>query len=441
MRRSSSAAGSKVVDMAIVNYGVCRPSGTVLLPPSKSAAHRALLCAGLAAGESHVAHIDKSADMEATLRGLRALGCAVLENGGGVTLSRGAAPESAVLDCGESGSTLRFLIPIAAALGFTATFTGRGRLPERPIGLYRELLPLHGVSVETAGGLPLTVSGQLQSGVFLLPGNVSSQFITGLMLALPLLSGDSEIRLTTPLESAGYVDLTRLVLRDFGIHIEETPSGWRVPGGQRYTPCAYAVEGDWSQAAFFLSAAAVGGGPVRLSGLLTDSAQGDRACVALWRGFGLQIREENGEFIAENPQADAEFHGLSAQRIDASQIPDMVPALAVTAAFARGETEIFGAARLRIKESDRLSAMEAALSAVGADITATADGLIIRGKPHLSGGTAEGRNDHRVVMAIAAVSADCAVSVTDGESIQKSYPGFFRDFNRIGGRANGIDLG
>ena len=428
--------------MAEVTYRPARVAGSVRIPPSKSAAHRALLCAALGKAPCTVSPIDTSADMYATLAGIRAMGVQADFTDGVVKLTPGEAPTEAVtVDCGESGSTLRFLIPIFAALGIEATFIGHGRLPQRPIGVYTDLLPQHGVSVETAGGLPLKISGKLTSGEFSLPGNISSQFITGLLFALPLLDGDSTITLTTPLESKGYVDLTLGVLRDFGVTVQETETGWRVPGGQRYRADAYTVEGDWSQAAFFLSAAAIGGGPVALSGLRMDSLQGDKACVALWRRFGLEITEQNGVLTAENPRVDEPFHGLHGISIDAAQIPDMVPALAVTAAFAEGETVIYNAGRLHLKESDRLLAMEAALGNLGADIRATEDGLVIHGKPHLTGGRAEGQNDHRIPMALAAVGCDCTVTVTDAESIRKSYPGFYRDFKAIGGHADVVDMG
>ena len=427
--------------MAEVTYRPEKIAGRVQIPPSKSAAHRALLCAALCGEGCTVSPIDASADMLATLSGIRAMGKTVAFADGAVRIEPGKAVREAVVDCGESGSTLRFLIPVFAALGITATFIGHGRLPERPIGVYTDLLPQHGVSVETAGGLPLTVSGKLASGDFRLPGNVSSQFITGLLFALPLLGGDSTVTLTTGLESKGYIDLTIGVLRQFGIEISETETGWAVPGGQKYKAASCTVEGDWSQAAFFLSLAAVGGGPVELHGLRMDSLQGDKACVELWRQFRLNITEYNGVLTAENPNVNEPFRGLEGIAVDAAQIPDMVPALAVTAAFAKGETVIYNAARLRIKESDRLSAMEEALRALGADITAKPDGLIIRGRAHLTGGRAQGVNDHRIVMALSAAGCDCTVTVTDAESIRKSYPGFFRDLTAIGGAPDVIDMG
>ncbi|MBP3705423.1 MAG: 3-phosphoshikimate 1-carboxyvinyltransferase [Clostridia bacterium] len=427
--------------MAEVTYRPSKIAGSVQIPPSKSAAHRALLCAALCEDVCTVLPIDTSADMYATLNGVRAMGKNAEFTDGVVHITPGEPIAEPVVDCGESGSTLRFLIPIFAALGIPATFIGHGRLPERPIGVYTELLPQHGVRVETAVGLPLAISGKLESGDYRLPGNISSQFITGLLFALPLLPGDSTITLTTELESKGYIDLTIGVLRGFGVEIIETETGWAVPGGQKYKAESCTVEGDWSQAAFFLSLAAIGGGPVEMHGLTSGSLQGDKACVELWRRFGLQITEENGVLRAVNPHVDEPFRGLKGISIDAAQIPDMVPALAVTAAFAQGETVIYNAARLRIKESDRLSAMEEALNALGAEVTAKPDGLVIRGKAHLNGGKAEGKNDHRIVMALSAAGCDCTVTVTDAQSIRKSYPGFFRDLTAIGGIPDVIDMG
>lgn len=427
--------------MAEVTYRPARVTGRVQIPPSKSAAHRALICAALSGEPCTVSPIDTSADMFATLNGIRGMGRKVDFANGVVCVEPGETPQAACVDCGESGSTLRFLIPIFAALGISAEFIGRGRLPQRPIGVYTEMLPQHGVTVETAGGLPLKISGRLTSGDFRLPGNISSQFITGLLFALPLLEGDSTITLTTSLESKGYIDLTIEVLRGFGIRVEETEMGWLIPGGQTYHAAQYTVEGDWSQAAFFLSAAAIGGGPVMLSGLRMDSMQGDKACVELWKQYGLEIREENGLLTAENPNVNQEYRGLHGISIDAAQIPDMVPALAVTAAFAEGETVIYNAERLRIKECDRLSAMEEALTAIGAEVRATRDSLIIHGKPHLAGGRADGKNDHRIPMSLAAAGCDCTVTVTDAQSIRKSYPGFYRDFTAIGGIPDVIDMG
>ena len=401
--------------------------GRVTVPVSKSAAHRAMIASFLAGGPDPLPPGETvGEDLGATRSALEALGTA-LRTGG-----------PAELDCGESGSTLRFLIPVAAALGIEARFTGRGRLPLRPLGVYPGLLPAHGVSCESGGGLPLRISGKLTPGVFALPGNVSSQFVTGLLLALPLLNGDSEVRLLTPLESAGYAEMTVRTLKECGVAVFPSASGWAVPGHQKYQPPRGEIERDWSQAAFFLAAGALGG-PVELPGLRPDSAQGDRAAEDLFRKLGARIEWSGGLLRARaGPPPD----GPTALFLDASQIPDLVPVLAAAAAAAPGYgVTIHHAERLRFKESDRLAAMAEGLSALGADIRQTPDGLDIRGVRRLRGGEAQGRNDHRVVMAlaVAALASDGDVTVTDAESVRKSYPDFFRDYNLLGGKAD--DLG
>lgn len=406
-------------------------NGEVTVPPSKSAVHRAVLCAAMAKGMSKIHHVDFSNDIKATIACVTALGAKVKADGSTLIIDGSTmfCNKRATLDCGESGSTLRFLIPVAAAGAVTACFTGSGRLPQRPIGIYLDCLPGAGVTLRTQGGLPLTVSGALQSGTFTLPGDVSSQFITGLLLSLPLLPGDSEIILSSPLESAGYIDMTIEIMADFGVQITRTDSGYYIKGNQQYTPREYICEGDWSQGAFFLAAGALSG-RVTVQGLKISSTQGDRACAGLFEQFGAQISfSKDGVTAAEKP--------LHAIHIDARQIPDLVPILAVTAAFAEGTTVIEGAGRLRLKESDRLNAVTQGLCALGAQVKETADGLIITGVPSLQGGLAQGFNDHRIVMAlaVAAIKAGQAVTITDRESINKSYPSFFTDYNRLGGRA------
>jgi 3-phosphoshikimate 1-carboxyvinyltransferase len=394
--------------------------GALTVPVSKSAAHRAVLCAALAGQNLLLPENEAVSDDIAATRE-----CAAL------LLDGDNSP--AVLDCRESGSTLRFLIPLAAALGRKTTFIGHGRLPERPIGVYLDCLPPHGIHCETAGGLPLTVSGQLTPGEFRLPGNISSQFVTGLLLALPLLNGDSDIVLTTPLESAAYVDMTLKAMQAFGVTAVPTQTGFHIPGNQCYRPnLEYTVERDWSQAAFFLEAGILGG-PIELHGLLADSCQGDRAAEALFRNFGAQISWKDGVLTVRSgilPDAIPE--------IDASQIPDLVPALAAAAALLPGRvTRISNAGRLRLKESDRLAAMAEGLNRLGGQVRELPDGLEITGVTRLRGGTAEGYGDHRIVMAlaVAALRSEGEVILTDAQSVRKSYPDFFRDYNRLGGKA------
>ena len=408
--------------------------GTVSVPPSKSAAHRAVICGALSRGKSIIAPIEESNDFKATIECMKRLGADINLSGKILTVdgSNIFNNKKAELDCGESGSTLRFLIPVAAAGGIETVFTGRGKLPERPIGVYTDCLPQKGVSCITEGGLPLNTAGQLQSGVYEVPGNVSSQFITGLMLALPLLPGDSDIILTSPLQSAGYIDMTRDIMKSFGVTVDVTDKGWHIPGGQSYCPQNFTVEGDWSQAAFFMTAAALGG-TITIDNLSMSSCQGDKACVEIYRRLGASVEEKDGNIII----SPGKLRGLT---IDARDIPDMVPALSAAAALAEGTTVIKGAARLRIKECDRLRAMTDGLGRLGADITETEDGLIINGVPELSGGKAEGYNDHRIVMSLAAAAVKSRgdIIISDMESINKSYPSFFEDYRSLGGKADVI---
>ncbi len=422
--------------MYCVSYGSAFAGGSLTVPPSKSAAIRALLCGALSrctsGREGVIENLYPSEDITATERAAGIL-CA---GGGGE------------VDCGESGSLLRFIIPIAAALGGRWRFTGRGRLPQRPLGVYAELLPAHGVAFKngTGGlGLPLEIEGRLAPGRFCLPGNISSQFVTGLLMALPLLEGDSELVLTSPLESIGYVDMTLEALRDFGARVDPIAGGWHVPGGQRYERSGYRVEGDWSQAAFFLNMAALSpiGAVVRLRGLRPDSLQGDRACVEVFGRFGLDIGWEGEELVARNKSARESFGGLVGQELDVSNITDMVPAAAVCAALCRGETRFENGGRLRLKESDRLSAMCRAINALGGQAAEEGDTLVIRGVERLEGGRAQGCNDHRVVMALAGAGlrSKAPVEVTEAYSINKTYPTFFEEYRRLGGIANVLQLG
>ncbi|RKJ40333.1 3-phosphoshikimate 1-carboxyvinyltransferase [Acutalibacter sp. 1XD8-33] len=430
-----------------VKYGSHFSGGKVTVPPSKSAAIRALLCAALTQGGCLLENIELSDDVLATMKAVEALGAktAVDPSQKNAWVKAGDFAGGSEVDCGESGSLLRFIIPIAAALGGSWRFAGRGRLPQRPIGVYQDLLPTHGVNVSTQGGLPLEIEGQLKPGRFELPGDISSQFVTGLMFALPLLDGDSEIVLTSPLESCGYVDMTWDILGDFGVKLISTHKGWRVPGKQRYRGVSYSIEGDWSQAAFFLNMAALSpqGSEVRIAGLNPESLQGDMACLEVFGGFGLETCWEKGELIARNPRAGEPFGGLTGQDIDVSQITDMVPAASVCAALSKGETRFVNGRRLRLKESDRLAAMKQAINALGGQAREEGDDLIIQGVESLAGGVAQGCNDHRVLMALAGAGlrSQAPVQVTDAWSIQKTYPNFYDDFRNLGGEADVIQLG
>lgn len=417
--------------MSVITVKPSKLCGEVAAPPSKSDVHRAIICAALSRGVCKIAPVALSNDIKATISCVRALGAKTELIGDALTVDGTElfSSEKASLDCGESGSTLRFFVPIAAAGGLNADFTGHGSLVSRPIGLFADILPEKGVNCETGGTLPLHISGQLESGVFEVPGNISSQFITGLLFALPLLDGDSEIRLTSPLQSAGYIDMTIACMDAFGVKIERTDYGCFVRGNQRYTPTDYLTDGDWSQAAFFMVAGAIGG-DVTVTGVKQSSTQGDREIAELLGKFGADITIDENSVRARKSE-------LSAIDIDASQIPDLVPILAVAAAYAKGTTVIHGAERLRIKESDRLKTTAAMLNSLGGRVEEKPDGLVIHGG-ELSGGKVDGSNDHRIVMAASVAALGCKneVNITDSESINKSFPDYFIHYYTLGGAAD-----
>lgn len=422
--------------MSDVKFSPFVPNGTVNVPPSKSDVHRAIICAAMANGVSRISPVALSNDIKATIGCIKALGAdAVLENNvltvDGTNMYKN---KTALLDCGESGSTLRFFIPIAAVGNINATFVGKGKLPQRPIGIFTEALPKAGTVCKTEGGLPLEIKGQLKSGIFEIPGNVSSQFITGLLLALPILEGDSEIVLTSPLESVGYIAMTIRTMKQFGVNIQTTEKGWHIKGGQSYKTCDYTTDGDWSQAAFFMVLGAVSG-KVTVKGVAKDSTQGDKKCAQILARFGAKVTQLDNEVTVEKGE-------LKAITIDASQIPDLVPVLSVCAAFAEGTTKIINAERLRIKECDRLKATAELLNNLGGKVKELSDGLEITGVSSLKGGNVNGYNDHRIVMsaAVCAARSDEDITATFAMSINKSYPDFYIDYNSIGGKANVLDL-
>jgi 3-phosphoshikimate 1-carboxyvinyltransferase len=347
-----------------------------------------------------------------------ALGCAGGgETGVGVDIAPGNAGDWATLDCGESGSTYRFLLPVAAALGVRTRFLLSGRLPERPMDALFQAMEAHGVTIGGKGTAVVTCEGRLTGGQFLLPGGVSSQFISGLLMAAPLTGAAVEINLTGTLESRGYVEITRAAMRAFGVQTQFEGNCLRVPGGQRYvSPGRIETEGDWSNAAFFLCAAAAGETHVEMRGLRADSPQGDRAIAGIIERFGQAPR------------------GIE---IDLSDIPDLAPAIAVLGAAAAGETRLYNAGRLRMKESDRIASIVGTLSTLGADITAEGDEILIRGGRRLIGGRVDAAGDHRIAMmaAVCAVIADAPIEITNAEAVNKSYPAFFEDLRALGLRA------
>jgi 3-phosphoshikimate 1-carboxyvinyltransferase len=394
-------------------------SGKVKIPASKSCAHRLLICAALAEGVSVISGVSMSKDIEATIGAMTALGADFDINGDTVTVKGiSRCPENAVIDCNESGSTLRFIIPVAAALGVEAEFTGRGRLPQRPIDIYTRELSKNGITFLT-DKMPYRTTGRLTGSEYRIEGDVSSQFVTGLLFALPLLKNDSEIVLTSHLESRPYVDITIDILRKFGISVEEGESCFRIRGGQKYIAHNERVEGDYSQAAFFYVANALGS-ETEIGNLISDSVQGDRRIIDL-----INEWTTNGCYNA-----------------DCSDIPDLVPVLAVLGAFGKKRSVIYNAKRLRIKESDRLSTTAAMLNTLGGNVEITDDGLVITPTDAMHGGIVDGAGDHRIVMAaaVAATAINGEVVIRGAEAAEKSYPDFFKDYINLGGKANVIDL-
>ena len=426
-------------------------SGCVSAPVSKSAAHRLLICAALGDAPCKIRCNGTNADIEATVSCLCALGADIRREGEDLLvtpISVAGTTRGATLDCGESGSTLRFLLPVVCALGADCTLIGHGRLPNRPLSPLYEELAAHGAILSENGKMPLTVGGNLSAGRFTIDGGVSSQFISGLLFTLPLLQKPAEIVVTGKLESAHYIDLTLEALAAFGIHPEKTANGWKFTGTERYrSPETLSVEGDWSNAAFWLVAGALPGAdaaPLTVTGLRADSLQGDKAIVPLLREFGAKVEQDGNAYTV----TAAPMRGIL---IDAADIPDLVPILSVAAAFAQGETVIHNIARLRIKESDRVATVLFLLGAFGVSAFSDENTLTIfgggsdGGTPAISAPTLSSFNDHRIAMA-AAIFASAAVGDAENdalviemaEAVRKSYPDFYERYRFLGGIAKEI---
>ena len=391
-------------------------TGAVQIPASKSQAHRMLICAALSREPSRLILDGFSADIEATMQCLEALGARCEETANGLSVTPvGVCPAQARLDVGESGSTLRFLLPLLGALGVQAEIQMHGRLPERPLSPLWEVLEAHGMQLRQDGAV-LHTDGQLCAGDYSLPGNVSSQFISGLLFALPLLSGNSTLTVTGALQSARYVAMTEQALAAAGIFTKKDGQVWQIDDGQRYAaPAVQTVEGDWSNAAFFLCMGALSETGVTVAGLNPASLQADRAITELTiSGQAVTVRR-------------GALHGIT---LDAGPIPDLIPVVSCLAALCEGETRIENAARLRLKESDRLQTTAALISALGGSARELPDGLVISGRARLSGGTADACGDHRIAMSAAMAACGCEgpVTVLGSECVAKSYPAFWEDF-------------
>ena len=411
-----------------------RLAGTAAVPPSKSAAHRAVVCAALAAGTSHIGNVEFSQDILATLGAAQQLGAKVERGEHELTITgRGNADGFATITrpvfCNESGSTLRFILPLFSLTAQKVRFTGAGRLMQRPQEIYAQLFERQGLRFEQ-NEQGITIFGRLCPGTFTLLGNVSSQFISGLLFALPLLGGTSTLHLIPPVESRSYIDMTRAVQHAFGVE-----SRWldentlEIPGGQHYLPGDYTVEGDYSQAAFPAVLGAVQGG-VTLKGLSADTLQGDAAILDILRRCGASFRTTDAGIVFEK----APLHGVD---IDLADCPDLGPVLMVLGLLCEGTTTIRNAERLRIKESDRIAAMEAELRVCGGVLESEGGTITIHGcadRLHAPAAPLHGHNDHRVVMSLAVLSLATGIPLTvdDAEAITKSWPNFFEAIKPLG---------
>ncbi len=407
--------------------------GCVQVPSSKSQLHRLLICAALGESPVTIAFRGLSEDIAATVRCLNALGAAIEVSETDSQsllrvrpLDRSKRPNGAVLDCGESGSTLRFLLPIAGLLGADCTFAMRGRLSKRPLADYGEQLAAHGMRLQQEGGL-LRVSGRLTSGDYVLPGNISSQYISGLLMAFGALQGQSRLQVVGTPESTPYIDMTEAVLRQCGVAFDRSGMNWTLDGGQVYRlPQSVQAEGDYSSATFFLCMGAFSEEGILVKGLDPASAQGDKAVLEVLERFGAGVsRTDEGILVRKGV--------LKGTEIDASQIPDAVPALSVVGALSEGKTRIVHAARLRLKESDRIRSTSAMLRSLGAETEEYADGLTVFGQNRLSGGIVDSFGDHRIAMAAAVAACLCrdAVTITQPDCVAKSYPQFWTDLGSL----------
>lgn len=468
---------------------------TVKIIPSKSDAHRAYICAalsqicnarGILMDEVHLHESsmssgnsinDNSIDSDSSINDEELFGCNIVCNESSEDIEATKTCLKAIVDsqkfdnqlsrvgvdlyCGESGSTLRFLLPIVGALNMRGIFHPVGSLSKRPLSPLYEELCSHGMTISKPGSLPLIAEGQLKSGKYVIPGNISSQFVSGLLFALPLLEGDSEILIEDVLQSSPYVDMTLRTLKTFGIAIHEIDysesksenvtnkshekhngnssitRAYMIGGNQKYvSPKEYVVEGDWSNGAFWFAMGALGRESVRVEGLDLNSHQGDKRILDVLNAFGADysiINEDSTNWAIEVRPSKGRMKGIT---IDAGETPDMVPVISLIAAFAKGITRIENAGRLRIKESDRIHTVVTALHSLGVQIDELPEGLIIHGGTSIKPSTVESYNDHRLAMMLAAAS----VAIKDNETIKligwqaasKSYPAFFDIMKNLG---------
>lgn len=401
--------------------------GAVCSIPSKSMAHRLLICAALSDGITRVRCNGTSEDIEATVDCLRALGSNIVRIGDTFIVPKVTAKpcDEVILNPRESGTTLRFMICVVAGLGLRAKFEGADRLFERPLDPLIEALSEHGIVITRDENNRIIESGIAIPGDFTISGDVSSQYISGLLLMMPLLKKKSTLTVTGRFESKPYVDLTVSALRTSGLEVAEDSLCYSVSGDYSLTDTS--VEGDWSNSAFWLCAGAIGDN-IKVTGLDLHSAQGDMEIVKLLKQFGARV-------IKDDTSVSSESDGLSGIDIDVSNIPDLVPILSVAASLSEGTTRILNAGRLRLKESDRLETVTDMINALGGCARIENDSIVVEGRSELSGGTVNSNRDHRIAMsaAVAAIKCKSYVTIIGAEAVNKSYPTFFDDYKALGG--------
>lgn len=409
--------------------------GTIKVPASKSILHRAIIAASISNGTSIIRNINYSDDILRTIEAMKSLGVTFISENDTLTIVGNDAFELSnnLIDCHESGSTLRFLIPLLSLANEAVTFTGRESLMKRPLALYKSIFTKH-KSTFKHNKNNVFIEGALRPGKYVVPGNISSQFITGLMLTLPLLSRSSTIIVTEKFESKPYVDLTIDVLSKFGITIEEGDNNtYYIKGRQSYVATDVTIEGDYSQAAFFM-AMGLFNEEINVLNLDHNSKQGDKEIVTIIKDFGGNITDIEGGYQVTRSE-------LTATIVDIEQCPDLGPISTAIACLADGTTDVKNAGRLRIKESDRLEAIQTAMNELGGFVLSDADTLTIGGKPKLDGdGDVDSFKDHRIVMSVVSISTMCKKPfiIRDADSINKSYPSFFDDFISLGGNVKYI---
>lgn len=417
--------------MSVTKIKGSKLKGRVKTPPSKSMAHRAVICAALSKGVSRITNIEYSDDIIATINGMRVLGANIIEKENGLLIdgTNTFNASGGIIDCKESGSTLRFLVPLSLVRENNINFIGEGNLGKRPLTLFYNIFDEQNITYSyEEETLDLNIDGRLRGGEFRVPGNVSSQFISGLLFTLPLLEEDSNIIITTNLESKGYIDLTLSMIKRFGIEvINNEYKEFKIKGNQSYKANSYEVEGDYSQGAFYLCAGALGS-DIEVESLDDNSLQGDKEILDILKKLGAKVTFDNNKTKVLQDK-------LKGCVIDGSQCPDIIPVVAVVCALSQGKTTIINAERLRIKECDRLSAICSQLKILGANITERNDGLDIEGVTSFKGGRVSSFKDHRIAMAlaIAATCSEVEVIIEDSECVKKSYPGFWEDYKSLGG--------